>query len=219
MRTIPTNTPVARKRVRARMFRSSRTFTRGPDICPSKYASATAATYFRGVLGAIQGRTKTRTMALRRMRKLLQPALCNCFWRAVKSTGYSAETAAIPIPAAVCAKVFAIKCLQELILFMIRKFISSPVYLFELARTISHPVSNALQAYLPISLRPLSPLQSPVAFRHIRTLYPNDLSYMDVVNDSSSIYSIYRDKWIFFRTRPRMVCILIRRSTSSWSSL
>ena len=46
------------------------------------------------------------------MRSAVHPELPKLSSKALKSTGYSALTAAIPTPTAVCANVFAMKCLQ-----------------------------------------------------------------------------------------------------------
>ena len=99
--------------MRARMFCSSRRFTSVPDSCPIRYANVAAATYFRGVFAGKAGKTKMSAKEAMNMRSAAHPELCRLSFRVLKSTGYSALAAAIPTPTAVCANVFAIKCLHD----------------------------------------------------------------------------------------------------------
>ena len=71
-----------------------------------------AATYFRGVFAGKAGKTKMSAKEAMNIRSAVHPELPKLSSNALKSTGYSALTAAIPTPTAVCANVFAMKCLQ-----------------------------------------------------------------------------------------------------------
>jgi hypothetical protein len=72
-----------------------------------------AATYFRGVLDAIPGINHMSAREAIPIRTVAHNGLLRLSSNALKSKGLSALTAAIPIPTAVCANVFAMKYLQD----------------------------------------------------------------------------------------------------------